>query len=47
MSFNCVLCDIRLKKGKQLRKVADIKEVKESIHLIKPAAGMLMSHSIL
>lgn len=29
----------RLKKGKQLRKVADIKEVKESLHLIKPAAA--------
>ncbi|XP_072051060.1 probable ribosome biogenesis protein RLP24 [Amphiura filiformis] len=31
----------RLKKGKALRKERDIKEVKESIHLIKsPAAGL-------
>jgi len=29
----------RLKKGKQLRKVADIKEVKESMHLLRPAAA--------
>lgn len=31
----------RLKKGKQLRKEADIKEVEKNIHLIKsPAAGL-------
>jgi large subunit ribosomal protein L24e len=31
----------RLKKGKELRKAADIKEVEKNIHLIKsPAAGL-------
>ena len=29
----------RLKKGKQLRKASDVKEVEKNIHLIKSPAG--------
>ena len=32
----------RLKKGKELRKEADVREVEKNIHLIKSPAGMII-----
>lgn len=46
MVYLFTICYTRLKKGKAIRKAADIKEVEKNIHLIKSPAGMCI-HQLL
>jgi len=36
-----ILCSCRLKKGKELRKAEDLKEVEQNMHIIRAPAGMI------
>jgi len=41
------MCNGRLKKGKELRKAEDLKEVEENMHIIRAPAGACLFSALL